>query len=122
MIKINNLTFGYTGYNLFDKLNLEIKDGAIYGLLGKNGAGKTTLLKIITGLIYPKSGECLIYEELSSLRLPEILKDLFFIPESFNLPEVSAKQFFELNSTFYDNFNKEVFYYKLNEFEIPENT
>lgn len=40
-----------------DDINLKIKEGTIYGFLGPNGAGKSTTLKMITGLLYPTSGE-----------------------------------------------------------------
>lgn len=118
MIEIENLNFGYGKSFLFDNLNLSIKDGNIYGLLGKNGAGKTTLLKIMCGLIFPKEGKCLIADEESRLRYPDILKEMFFIPESFNLPEITVKSYLNLNSVFYEKFDKDIFYNKLSEFEI----
>ncbi len=40
-----------------DSLNLDIFKGETLGLLGPNGAGKTTLIKLITGILYPTSGE-----------------------------------------------------------------
>ncbi len=40
-----------------DKISLEIKRGESVALLGPNGAGKTTTLKMLTGLLYPTSGE-----------------------------------------------------------------
>ena len=55
MITVKDLTFWYSTQNrVFDKLDLELDAGHIYGLLGKNGAGKTTLLKLICGLSFPK--------------------------------------------------------------------
>lgn len=58
MININNITKSYNGnYNAVNNLNLEIKDGEIYGLLGPNGAGKTTTIKMITGVISPTKGD-----------------------------------------------------------------
>ena len=122
MIKIDNVSFRYDSKNLFDNLSLEVKDGAIYGLLGRNGAGKTTLLKIITGLIFPKSGTPLVSEELSNKRQVSLLKNLYFIPESYTLPEITTRQYEKLYSPLYPNFDKELFYKKLEEFEIsPDN-
>ena len=61
MINISQITKSYNGkYKAVDNLNLEIKDGEIYGLLGPNGAGKTTTIKMITGIISPTSGNITI--------------------------------------------------------------
>ena len=42
-----------------DNLNLEIKTGELFSLLGTNGAGKTTLIRIINQITTPDSGEVL---------------------------------------------------------------
>ena len=42
-------------------LDLDIRRGEIFGLLGPNGAGKTTTLKLLLGLIFPTSGEALVF-------------------------------------------------------------
>ena len=40
-----------------DNLNLSIKEGELFALLGTNGAGKTTTIKMLSGLILPTSGD-----------------------------------------------------------------
>ena len=51
MIEIKNVSKSYIkGKKTLDNLNLEIKNGEIFGFLGPNGAGKTTTIKIITGI------------------------------------------------------------------------
>lgn len=56
MIKINNLTKKYKEKLAVDNLNLEMKTGELFSLLGTNGAGKTTTIKMISTLILPTSG------------------------------------------------------------------
>ena len=43
-----------------DDVNLQIRQGELFGLLGPNGAGKTTLIKILTTLLYPTEGKAFV--------------------------------------------------------------
>lgn len=56
VLKTNNLTKQYNKNVVLDNVNITIKKGDIYGLIGRNGAGKTTLMKTITTLASPTSG------------------------------------------------------------------
>lgn len=60
MISIKNLTKKFENLTAVDNLNLEIKEGEIFGLLGPNGAGKTTTLFMLTTLKPPTSGTATI--------------------------------------------------------------
>jgi ABC-2 type transport system ATP-binding protein len=42
-------------------LDLEIRQGEIFGLLGPNGSGKTTTMKLLLGLLFPTSGQALVF-------------------------------------------------------------
>ena len=44
-------------------LDLEIRQGEIFGLLGPNGSGKTTTMKLLLGLIFPTSGEAVVFNK-----------------------------------------------------------
>lgn len=79
-------------------VNLTIKDGDIFGIIGFSGAGKSTLLRMVNALETPTSGEVLIdgvnINALSHSELRQVRKDIGMVFQSFNL----------LNSkTVYDN-------------------
>ncbi len=56
IIETTNLTKIYGRRKVVDSVNLSIKRGSIYGLIGRNGAGKTTILKMIAGTAAPSFG------------------------------------------------------------------
>ena len=60
MISTKNLTKKFEKLTAVDNLNLEIKEGEIFGLLGPNGAGKTTTIFMLTTLKPPTSGTATI--------------------------------------------------------------
>jgi len=55
-LRATNLTKQYGNKTVVNQLNLEIKQGSIFGFLGQNGAGKSTFINMITGLVRPTSG------------------------------------------------------------------
>jgi ABC-2 type transport system ATP-binding protein len=60
IIKTENLTKHFGKTVAVDNLNLEIKTGAVFGLVGPDGAGKTTTLRMLTGIVDPSQGEATI--------------------------------------------------------------
>lgn len=61
VLEVHNIEKRYKNVSVLKNLNMTIKKGAIYGLIGKNGSGKTTLIRIITGLQNPTSGFYSLY-------------------------------------------------------------
>ena len=119
MISIENVTFGYNRYhNVMENFSLGFKQGGVYGLLGKNGTGKSTILYLIAGFLRPKKGEVRVDGVLSSNRLPEILRELFIVPEEYNLPSISLKEYVRVLSPFYPNFSMEQLASALDNFGI----
>lgn len=60
-IETEDLTKEYDGLTAVDKVNLEIKEGELFGLLGPNGAGKTTLVHMLSTILSPSAGEAWIW-------------------------------------------------------------
>jgi iron complex transport system ATP-binding protein len=77
MINIQNLVGGYNNSPVFKGVNLEIKKGEFFALLGQNGSGKTTLFKLITGQLPITSGQILLGgKEISSFSKIEKAKKM----------------------------------------------
>ena len=83
MIKIENVSKSYVkGKKSIDNLNLEIKNGEIFGFLGPNGAGKTTTIKMITGILNPDEGDIFIDGKSIQKEPLEAKKNFGFVPDS----------------------------------------
>lgn len=95
ILKIENLNTSY-GKNLVLKdINLEIKEGSIFGLIGPNGAGKSTLMKSILGLVKKDSGKITLYgKEVNEKNQKETNKNLGSL--------IEAPSFYD-HLTAYDN-------------------
>ncbi|MBQ4633290.1 MAG: ATP-binding cassette domain-containing protein [Prevotella sp.] len=121
MIEIKNLSYKYPGSNryVFDDFSLTLCDNNIYGLLGKNGMGKSTLLYLISGMLRQKVGTVTIDGVDSHLGRPEMLSELFLVPEEFELPAMSLDTYVRMNEPFYPRFSRDVLNRCLTDFELP---
>ncbi|SHJ91236.1 iron complex transport system ATP-binding protein [Anaerobranca californiensis DSM 14826] len=63
VITTKGLTVEKNNFKILDNLNFNFKKGKFYSIIGPNGSGKTTLIKSLGGLIKPKKGEVLVYNE-----------------------------------------------------------
>lgn len=120
MIHIEKLSYAYPGSHhlVFNDFSLNLAGGGIYGLLGKNGTGKSTLLYLLSGLLRPKKGSVSINGRESFHRDPDMLANLFLVPEDFEMPDCSLREFVKVNSAFYPNFSHEMLKECLRDFEV----
>ena len=85
MLKIRNLRKAYGGYHALNGLDMEIADGALYGLVGPNGAGNTTALRIMTWLLQADSGSVEI-DGMDAAADPYGLREkIGYVPDSFGV-------------------------------------
>lgn len=82
ILEVIDVSKQYYQHKALDKINIEVKEGSVFGLLGPNGAGKTTLIRIITQIISPDEGKILFQgKEISE----DIIYQLGYLPEERGL-------------------------------------
>ena len=91
MIQTQQLTKKYGDHTALHQLDLTVKEGEIFCLLGANGAGKTTTINLLLGFIQPTSGNAFI-NQLDVHENPKMTKSfLAYIPENLMLyPSLTA--------------------------------
>ena len=96
-IKTIKLMKQYKNITAVDKLDLEIKQGELFALLGVNGAGKTTAIKMLSCLTKPTSGDAIV-GGYSIIREPEQVKRLIGVSpqETALAPNLSVEENLEL--------------------------
>jgi len=85
MIEFKNLHKRFGKLTVLDGLDLDIKKGGIFAILGPNGSGKTTLIKCLLGMVIPNKGE-ITYEGNSVLRKWDYRNNLNYLPQIANFP------------------------------------
>lgn len=118
MIKITNLSKSFGTKQVFNNLNLTIKDNSIFGLIGINGAGKSTLLRLLSSVYDADEGE--IYYDDKSHKSLNVRQDIFFLADNPH-SEIckTVDEVLEFYSVFYE-VDKEKFYQYLNEFNFDK--
>jgi ABC-2 type transport system ATP-binding protein len=82
MIALCDVTKTFGGVPALNRINLEVPQGEIFGLVGPDGAGKTSLIRLITGISTPTSGSVTV---LGQTRLEKIKPELGYVPQKFSL-------------------------------------
>lgn len=82
MLEVKDLSFGYNGTLIIEKIELSIQRSQVLSIVGPNGTGKTTLLKCITGILQPLSGHVHI-EGKNTRRMgrKELAKLIGYVPQ-----------------------------------------
>lgn len=115
-IETKNLSKHYKNFTL-DNINLTLPSGCIMGLVGENGAGKTTAIKLLLKMIRKDSGEIkLLGKDYTACSM----EDIGIVTEENGFPEsLNASEMNKIFKNIYKNWDKEIYFGYLREFEIP---
>lgn len=121
VVEIKDLTHYYGKKLIYENLSFNIKEGSIFGLLGKNGTGKTTTINILNGFLRPKSGKCLMFGEDSYNLSPATKARVGFLIEGhIQYSNMNIRQIEKFYSAFYPKWRKEPYYELMSKLAVTQ--
>jgi ABC-2 type transport system ATP-binding protein len=118
-IEIDHLVKRFKHFSLQD-VSLQLPQGEIMGLIGANGAGKTTLIKIIMGLYLHDQGEVSVLG-MDPVKDGNVLRnDIGFVFDDPRYYDFHLKKISRIIAPFYSNWDDELFYDYLGQFELSD--
>ena len=121
VIEIKNLSFEIDGKKILKDININVKEGRIFGIIGPNGVGKTTLMRCMTGVYNSTSGSVCydgesVYENIDVKSRIGYVADENILPSNFKVSSVI--KYYKLT---YKNFDMKRFEELNKIFKIPTN-
>ncbi len=107
VLKVNNLNKIYVKkgsdkVEAIKNLNLEVKEGEIFGLLGPNGAGKSTFINILAGLVIKTAGTVNVWGFNLDINPRQVRASIGIVPQELNLdPFFSPRKLLEFQAGMY---------------------
>jgi len=122
VIDIKSLDRQFAENKALDNVNIEVKKGQVFGIVGENGAGKTTLIKHILGLYKAQQGSVSVFG-LDPVKSPtEVLSRIGYLSEEPDLPDwMTIPQFMNYMSAFYPKWDHQYANQLIKLFDIDPN-
>lgn len=118
MIELKDLTKSFDGIQAVKGINVTIKEGAVFGLIGTNGAGKSTVLRMMAGVLKPDNGLVLV-DNMPVYDNMHAKARLFFIAdEPYFFNNATPGDMEKYYSSVYRDFDRESFYLYLASFGL----
>lgn len=110
VIETKNLTKYYGKARGIVDVNLQVKEGEVFGFIGPNGAGKSTAIRTILNFIYPTKGEAKVFGMDCTKQSKEIRKDIGYLPSEVNYyDDMKVMELLEYSARFYKgNFKQKI--------------
>jgi len=102
MLRFENVTRKYGNRTAVDNLNLSLRSGELFALLGHNGAGKTTTLKMLVGLLKPTSGHVFVGPYDATEQPREVSRLIGYVPDQpFLYDKLTGREFLRFVADMY---------------------
>lgn len=120
MIEAIKVSKAFEGIQAIDAVDVTMREGSVFGLIGTNGAGKSTFLRMAAGILKPDSGELLVDGE-AVYENPKKKQDIFYISdEQYYYSTGTPIDMMKYYKIYYPNFNTERFTEMLSRFGLEK--
>ena len=107
MIQAQDVSKSYESNPVIKNINLELKQGSIYGLIGANGAGKTTLIKTLCGIYAPDTGHVRLHDK-DVYKDSDIRRNIAYVPDNIAFYNTfTVKDMKDFYKNIYNNWDEE---------------
>ncbi|WP_047980484.1 ABC transporter ATP-binding protein [Ornithinibacillus contaminans] len=97
VLKVTDLTKQFGKFTALDGVNLEVREGEVFGFIGPNGAGKSTTIRVLLGILKATAGEATIFGKDVWSDAVEIHKRIAYVPGDVNLwPNLTGGEVIDL--------------------------
>jgi ABC-2 type transport system ATP-binding protein len=97
VLKTNNLIKKFGKFTALNGVDIEVKQGEVYGFIGPNGAGKSTTIRILLGALKATNGEATIFGKDAWKDAVDIHKRIAYVPGDVNLwPNLTGGEVIDL--------------------------
>lgn len=104
VLEVKNLTKCFGKFTALNGIDLELKQGEIFGYIGPNGAGKTTTIHVLLGILKATSGSARIFGKDVWSEAEDIHKRISFVPGDVNLwPNLTGGEVIDLFASLHGN-------------------
>ncbi|MCL2020009.1 MAG: ABC transporter ATP-binding protein [Oscillospiraceae bacterium] len=108
MLETQNLTKKFGKFTALDKVNLQLREGEVFGFIGPNGAGKTTTIRVLLGILQATEGKATVFGKDAWKDAVEIHKRVAYVPGDVNLwPNLTGGEVIDLFVSLRQKSNKE---------------
>ncbi|CAM2007865.1 ABC transporter ATP-binding protein [Acanthopleuribacter pedis] len=120
LLATKGLVKSFGNFQVLRKLDLSVREGQVYGFLGRNGAGKTTTIQILMGIQRPDHGSIAYFgEQRRAPRVSDKQHIGYVSQEQFFYPWMSCRNLGQFVSRFYPNWDMAYFARLLDLFSLP---
>jgi len=97
IVSVQNLTKRFGKFTALNQVNLEVKEGEVYGFIGPNGAGKSTTIRVLLGILQATQGSAKVFGKDAWQDAVEIHKRIAYVPGDVNLwPNLTGGEVIDL--------------------------